>query len=123
MNLYEAIALAVLAVHLAWILWVVFGWLVTRHRPWLRWFHIGSLLYGILLELFLWACPLTYAEQWLLRRAGLSSYRDSFLGHYLEELIYPDVSPVLLMALSVSACLLVLGIYLHRFRHRTPNSW
>ena len=123
MNLYEALALFILLVHLVWILWVVLGWLVTRNRPWLRWFHIGSLIYGILLELFLWTCPLTYAEQWLLRRAGLRSYRESFLGHYLERLIYPDVSPVLLMAVSVLACLLVLGVYLHRFRHRTPNGW
>lgn len=123
MNTYEALALAVLAMHLAWILWVVLGWLLTRHRPLLRWFHIGSLIYGILLELFLWACPLTHAEQWLLRRAGLSSYRDSFLGHYLEELIYPDVPPTLLMAVAVTVCLLVLGIYLHRFHHRTSGGW
>lgn len=123
MNLYAALALIVLVVHLAWILWVVLGWLLTRHRPWLRWFHIGSLVYGILLELFVWVCPLTHAEQWLLRRAGLRSYRDSFLGYYLEELIYPDVPLTLLIAVSLSVILLVLGVYLYRFRHRTPAGW
>lgn len=123
MNIYEALALAVLAVHLAWILWVVLGWLVTRNHPLLRWFHIGSLIYGILLELFVWPCPLTHAEQWLLRRAGFRSYQDSFLGHYLEELIYPDVPPTLLMAVAVTALLLILGVYLHRFRHRSPAGW
>ena len=123
MVIFEALAMAVLLVHFAWIVWVVLGWLVTRKRPWLRWFHIGSLVYGILLEVFVWVCPLTYAEQWLLRRAGLRSYRESFLGHYLEELIYPTVPPMLLMGVSVAVILLVLGVYLYRFRHRDAEGW
>jgi hypothetical protein len=35
------------------------GWIVTRNRPVLRWLHILSLLYSILIENVPWPCPLT----------------------------------------------------------------
>lgn len=123
MNVYQVLAVGALALHLVWILWVIFGWLVTRNRPWLRWFHIGSLVYGILLEVFVWVCPLTYAEQWLLRRAGLRSYRESFLGHYLEALVYPQVSQTLLTWCAVAVCLFILGLYGLRFQRRRIAGW
>jgi len=122
-NVYRVLAVGALALHLVWILWVIFGWLVTRNRPWLRWFHIGSLVYGILLEVFVWLCPLTYAEQWLLRRAGLRSYRESFLGYYLEALVYPKVSQTLLTWCAVAVCLFILGLYGLRFRRRRVAGW
>src|ERR1039457_1678539 len=65
MNAWGALATVVLAVHLTWIVWVIFGWLVARNRPVLRWFHFGSLIYGIFIEIAPWPCPLTLLEQWL----------------------------------------------------------
>jgi len=38
----------------------------------LRWLHVGCLVWGILIELLLWICPLTRAENWLETRAGIS---------------------------------------------------
>ena len=113
----------VLALHLAWLVWVALGWLVTRGRPLLRWLHIASLLYGILIEIFLWPCPLTYAEQWLEQRAGRQGYRESFLIHYMEGLIYPDVSPRVLMWSAVVFCVFILLLYGIRFARRTNGIW
>jgi hypothetical protein len=118
-NLYLVLAVLVLALHLGWILWVMLGWLLTRGRPVLRWLHIGSLLYGIGIEVFLWPCPLTWAEQWLEQRAGRQAYRESFVVHYIEGLIYPDVSPRVLLWGAVTFCVAVLGIYVVRFLRRT----
>jgi hypothetical protein len=56
-NVYWTLAVATLALHLAWILWVLLGWLVTRNRPLLRWLHLGSLFYALGIEVFLWPCP------------------------------------------------------------------
>src|SRR5258708_2625226 len=95
-NVYETLAIAALAVHLLWILWVIFGWLVTRNRPLLRCFHILSLIYSIVIEIVPWPCPLTIAEQWFQGRAGIRPYHESFLVHYLEALVYPSVSQTLL---------------------------
>ena len=93
MNVYQALAVAALTLHLVWILWVILGWLVTRNRPWLRWFHLLSLVYSILIEILLWPCPLTFAEQWFQVRAGVQSYQESFLLHYLEALVYRGADP------------------------------
>lgn len=123
MKLYQILAVAALTLHLAWILWVMLGWLLTRNRPWLRWLHIASLVYGVLIETLLWPCPLTIAENWFLRRAGLRTYSESFLIHYLDALVYPDVSQRLLTGCAVAVCLGILGIYLLRFRHRHTTGW
>jgi hypothetical protein len=50
-NTYSGLAVSVLFLHALFIMWVVFGALVTRSRPVLRWLHIVSLIWGILTEL------------------------------------------------------------------------
>ena len=123
MTVYHGLAVAALALHLVWILWVILGWLVTRNRPWLRWFHLLSVVYGILIEIFFWPCPLTYLEQWFRSRAGIESYQEDFLIHYLEALVYPDISPILLTWIAVPACLFILGVYVVRFQRRGVAGW
>jgi hypothetical protein len=121
---YHALAVATLTLHLLWILWVIFGSLLTRGRPALRWLHILSLIYSILIETLLWPpCPLTVLEAWLEARAGATPYRGSFLGHYLEAIVYPDVPLSLLIAGAVVVCLLNLRVYAFRYRHRTMTGW
>lgn len=70
LNFYSALAISVLFLHAMFILWVVFGPLMTRSRPILRWLHVGSLVWGILTELLPWPCPLTLLENWLEGNAG-----------------------------------------------------
>jgi hypothetical protein len=107
-------AAAVLALHLAFILWVIFGALITRRCPVLRWLHLASLVYGILVETLEWTCPLTPLENWLRSRAGAPAYQGGFLLHYLDAVVYPDVPSSLLTACGVAVCLLNLGIYATR---------
>lgn len=123
MNVYHLLAIAALALHLAWIVWILLGWLLTRRRPLLRWVHIGSVVYGMLIEIFLWPCPLTLAEQWLMRRAGREPYTGDFLLHYLEAVVYPDVPPLLLAGVAVAVCAGILGIYVRRYLRRTAEGW
>ncbi|HMK23369.1 MAG TPA: DUF2784 domain-containing protein [Terriglobales bacterium] len=116
MNVYFLLAAAVLFLHLAFTLWVVFGALATRKRPLLGLFHVASLAYGILIEVFDWTCPLTPLENWLRAHAGVPAYQGGFLLHYLDALIYPDVSPSLLTTCGVAVCLFNLGVYAARLR-------
>jgi len=110
-SFYQFAAIAVLALHLLWILWVIFGFLLASRRPaGVRWVHIGSLLYGLVIELGPWDCPLTAAEQWLQLRAG-TTYRGGFLLHYLNAIVYPHLPLWLLTALGVAVCLVNLGLY------------
>lgn len=112
--MFEALAAAVLAIHLAWILWAVTGTLWTRGRPWLTAFHVLCLVWGIIVEVGPWPCPLTLAEQSLEARAGMHTWTGSFLVHYLGKTIYPDLPVSLIIAGGVSVCALNLAVYAWR---------
>ena len=120
-NLCSALATFVLFLHALFILWVVFGALVTRSRPALRWLHIASLVWGILTELLPWPCPLTLVENWLERKAGVEPHRGGFLLYYLDKLVYPDISATVLTVAGVVVCVLNLLLYARQMwiaRHR-----
>jgi len=110
-STYSALAAAVLVLHGLFILWVVFGAFVTRSRPLLRSLHIGSLVWGVLTELLPWPCPLTLLENWLEGKAGVEPYQGGFLLHYLDKLVYPDISPTTLTVAGVFVCALNLAFY------------
>jgi Protein of Unknown function (DUF2784) len=77
-SLYSSLAIFVLLLHALFILWVVFGALLTRSRPVLRWLHIASLVWGILTELLPWPCPLTDLENWSKAKLASSHTRVAF---------------------------------------------
>lgn len=110
-SFYSVLAIFVLFLHALFILWVVFGALVTRSRPILRWLHIGSLVWGILTELLPWPCPLTVLENWLEGDVGVEPYQGGFLLHYLDKLVYPDISSTMLTVSAVIICVLNLAFY------------
>ena len=122
--MYSALAAVILALHLLFILWVVFGVTVTRGRPVLRWLHLSCVVWGILIEILPWTCPLTWAENWLEARAGIAPYQGGFLLHYLDALVYPNIPSGLLTGVGVAVCGVNLGIYAMRFhRRRRLASW
>src|SRR5438552_1889166 len=110
-SFHSALAISVLFLHALFILWVVFGALLTRARPILRWLHIASLVWGTLTELLSWPCPLTMVENWLEGKAGVEPYQGGFLLHYLDKLVYPDISASVLTAGGVIICALNLAFY------------
>jgi len=110
-TFYSALAICVLFLHALFILWVVFGAMLTRSRPILRWMHIISLVWGILTELLPWPCPLTVLENWLEGNAGVEPYQGGFLLHYLDKLVYPEISGTVLTVAGVIICALNLAFY------------
>jgi hypothetical protein len=110
-GLYSALAIGVLGLHLLFILWVIFGALIARSRALLRWLHIACLVWAILVEVLPWPCPLTFLENWLESQADVQPYQGGFLLHYLDALVYPNVSPLLLTVVSVVICVFNLAVY------------
>jgi hypothetical protein len=110
-SLYSVLAVFALLLHALFILWVIFGAFLARSRPVLRWLHIASLVWGILTELLPWPCPLTLLENWLEGKAGVEPYHGGFLLHYLDQLVYPDVSATVLTVGGVIICALNLAFY------------
>jgi hypothetical protein len=110
-NFYSVLTVSLLFLHALFILWVVFGALLTRSRPILRWLHIASLVWGILTELLPWPCPFTVLENWLESKAGVEPYQGGFLLHYLDKLVYPDISATVLTVAGAIICALNLAFY------------
>jgi Protein of Unknown function (DUF2784) len=108
---YSTMAAGVLMLHLLFILWVIFGVVLAHRRPLLRWLHVASLIWGILIEVFPWSCPLTVLENWLEARAGVAAYQGGFILHYLDALVYPDVSVLGLTIAGILVCAVNLGYY------------
>ncbi|HEX4020970.1 MAG TPA: DUF2784 domain-containing protein [Acidobacteriaceae bacterium] len=115
LSFYSALAATILVLHIAWILWVVFGAFWTKGRPWLTAFHIASLLWGIIVEIGPWPCPLTLTEDFFESKAGIGTYSGSFLVHYLDRLVYPNIPVTLLIVCGVSICIFNLAIYVRRY--------
>jgi hypothetical protein len=121
-NLYSALTTAVLFLHALFIVCVVFGAVFTRSRPILRGLHIVSLIWGILMELAPWPCPLTLLENWLEQKAGVEPYQGGFLLHYMDKLVYPDISAAALTAAGVLVCAFNLAIYGRRAWRVRPHN-
>lgn len=126
MNPDLVLAGFVLVIHLLFILWVIGGVLVVRRYPRLKWVHIASLAYSIFVEIVPWPpCPLTVLEQMLEERAGIAAYHGSFLVHYLDTLVYPNLPLALLVGVAVGFCAANLVYYIvvwskGVFVHRDP---
>ena len=124
--MYAGLAAAVLTLHLLWIVWILVGWLLTRGRPALTAVHVASLVWGIIAELGPWPCPLTLLEQWLEARSGAGAYQGAFLVHYLDKVVYPDLSEVVVSWAGAGACVVILGVYGRRIvgwaRHQRDAS-
>ena len=99
-------------VHLAFLIFVVFGAVLgLRHRGW-RWAHLGAMVYGVAIEVFYWYCPLTYVEQYLRERSGSGSYTEPFIAHYLNTFIYLDVPQWTLILAAIVVLLINCSLYL-----------
>ncbi|HXE05277.1 MAG TPA: DUF2784 domain-containing protein [Bryobacteraceae bacterium] len=123
--MYRSAAAFVLVVHLVWILWIIFGAFFTRGRPLLTCIHIAALGWGIAVEVGPWPCPLTLVEQFFETHAGIVPYQGGFLIHYLDAIVYPNLSDELLTILGVAVCAANLAIYawrLWKWRLRVENS-
>jgi hypothetical protein len=109
------IAIAILSAHLLWILAVIFGAAFTRGRPVWSALHILSLIWGIVVEVGPWPCPFTLAEQYFESRAGMQAYQGSFLLHYVDKIVYPNIPWWLIGTVGVLVCCVNLMIYMRRF--------
>jgi hypothetical protein len=81
---------ATVALHLAFVVFVVAGGLLVLRWPRLAWLHVPAVLWGAFIEFAGWICPLTPLENWLRQRGGGQAYDASFVEHYLIPLLYPD---------------------------------
>lgn len=87
---YGLLADAVVALHVAFVLFTVLGGLLALRWRWIPWLHLPAAAWGVFIEATGRICPLTPLENTLRARAGGSAYEGDFIAHYLGPIIYPD---------------------------------
>jgi Protein of Unknown function (DUF2784) len=87
--LYGIFAGAVIVAHFLFIAFVVAGGLLVWRWSRLAWVHLPAVVWGVVVELTGWICPLMPLENYLRRLGGNSSYSSGFIEQYLIPVIYP----------------------------------
>ena len=85
----RVLATVVVVVHLAFVAFVVAGGVLALRWPRLAWVHLPAALWGAMIALYGFICPLTPFENWLRVRGGGRGYETGFLEHYLLPILYP----------------------------------
>jgi len=119
---WRLLADATVAIHLAFVLFVIFGGFLAWRWRWMVYLHVPALLWGAWIEFVGGICPLTPLENRLRLRAGESGYEGGFIEHYIEPLIYPAgltrETQWVLLALLLAINALAYGRLLARARRR-----
>ena len=87
---YAVLANLVLALHGAFVLFVVAGGLLSLRWPRAAWVHLPAAAWGAGIELTGGICPLTPLENRFRELAGQAGFDGGFVEHYLLASIYPD---------------------------------
>jgi len=88
--LFRVLADLIVVVHLAFVVFVVFGGLLVIRRPSVAWVHLPAVVWGVWIEFSGWICPLTPLENHLRARGGSDVYDVSFVERYLMPVLYPE---------------------------------
>jgi len=119
-----ALANLILIIHFAWATWMIVGVIIAVlgfrwHRLWSwRIFRIAHLI-GLVATATtpLWPgglCPLTIWE-WQLRYTESGAPRaDSFIIHWMNELLFWDIEPVVLAGVSAFGAVLTVVVFFLR---------
>ena len=97
-SAYLLAADAVLLVHALFVAFVVFGLVLILaggglrwgwvRNPWFRVTHVAAIGVVVIQSWLSVICPLTHLEMAFRSRAGVAVYPGSFIGHWLETLLY-----------------------------------
>lgn len=110
--LYRLLADVVVILHLAFVVFVLFGGLLVLWKPRIVWLHLPAMTWGAAVEFTGWLCPLTPLEQWLRMQGGESSYRSDFIEQYVLPALYPaELTREMQLVLGMLVVMVNVGIY------------
>lgn len=107
---YLLLADIVVMIHFAFILYVIFGALTLLRWHWMIWIHLPAFVWGMLILIYQFICPLTPLENWLLVQGGAQPYSGGFIGHYLLPIIY---TPGMKLPVSVNTVLVLCTLFIN----------
>ena len=101
------IADAIVLLHLAFIVFVAIGGAFVVRWPRLACVHLPAVVWGAMVELAGWICPLTPLESRLRAAAGDTAYSGGFIDRYIMPIVYP---PGLSRSLQIALGCAVIGL-------------
>ncbi|MGW4472076.1 DUF2784 domain-containing protein [Nonomuraea sp. NPDC004354] len=118
-TLYRLLADAAMTTHFLFLAYLAVGGFLAWRWPRSIWAHLAVAGWGVLSIITGVECPLTVAEDWGRRRAGMAGLPPSgFIDHYIEGVIYPE-KYTNLVRLGVAVLVVISWVgYLWRRRHR-----
>jgi Protein of Unknown function (DUF2784) len=117
--IYHLAADAVLLLHAAFIVFVLFGALAALRWRWWPWLHLPAAAWGVWVSVAGVVCPLTPLENRLRAMAGQQGFEGGFIEHYLLALIYPEgLTRPIQWALAGVVVVLNLALYAWVWRRR-----
>jgi Protein of Unknown function (DUF2784) len=103
---------AVVLLHFAFILFVLFGGLAVLRWKWIAWLHVPAFVWGAAVEFFGLMCPLTPLEGHLREAAGEQAYAGGFVEHYVMPVMYPaGLTPTIQLWLGLIVVLVNVAAY------------
>jgi len=120
--LYKIIADIIVVLHFIWIIFMLLGFFLTIYgffrKEFFDWWlfrslHLLGILFVGIITFLRRFCPLTILEN--LSRVKYdpeSAYPGSFIIHYIESLVYPDVNQTLLRITTILVSVFVLAVYI-----------
>jgi hypothetical protein len=115
---FNHLADMVVFIHASFVLFVLFGGLAALRWRRLPWLHLPAALWGAIIELGGWICPLTHLENYLRQKGGGAVYGITFIERYLEPLLYPlGLTRHTQLVFGLTALLLNLAVYFLFWRH------
>lgn len=116
--IYRLTADFLLIVHLCYVFFAAFGGLMVLRWSWAWKIHLPAVVWGFLVQYFVWACPLTTWENYFRQLGGEAGYDGGFIEYYLTTLLYPGFAPQFHLFLSISLVIFNLVIYFFIFRRK-----
>ncbi len=115
--LYKILADSVVLVHFLWIVFLLLGAFWGVKNKVVKIFHLSGLVFAFIIQVLDWYCPLTYLEAWLRSKHDFAvNYTGSFIIHYVEKIVYIELSRTLVLLFTILLCGLNAWLYLKKRR-------
>ncbi len=113
--IYKILADGVVVIHFLWIVFLFIGAIWGIKNKAIKIFHLSGLVFAFIIQILDMYCPLTHLEVWLRSKHTSSlTYTGSFIIHYVERIVYIELSHFLVLLFTIFLCGLNLWIYLKK---------
>lgn len=115
--LFRWLALAVVCLHAAYLVYLVVGGFLAWRWPRTFLVHVVAAAWGVIVVAASLPCPLTTLQNLLRVQGGQPALRESYLDTYVRDVIYPtEYQNAIYVAIAVTVAISWLGFAVLRHR-------